>query len=126
MADDPKKLEIPENLRDFTQKSVDQAKKAFDDYMSATQSALEKLDRSASGAQSGASDLNRKILELAEENVDSVFAHAQRLAKARDFQELVRLQTEFLKAQMANLGEQARVISDATAKTASSIVKSDG
>jgi phasin len=123
-SNDPKKLEIPENLREFTQKSVDQAKKAFDDYMSATQAAVEKIDRSATGAQSGASDLNRKILDLAEENVASVFAHAQKLARARDLQEVIRLQSEFLKTQMASLGEQARVISDATAETASAIAKS--
>ncbi len=119
-ADKPKPFEIPEPVREFTQKSVEQARQAFDDYIAATQSAVAKLETSSADAQSGALELNRKILELAEENVASAFAHAQRLVKARDLQEVVKLQSDFLKAQMSSLGEQARVISDATAKTAAS------
>lgn len=117
-TDKSKPFEIPEQVRNLTRDSVDQAQKAFDDYISATKDAVSKLESTSTGAQTGALELNRKILDLAEENVASAFAHAQRLANARDFQEIMKLQADFLKAQMANLGEQARVISDAGAKTA--------
>ncbi|MCW1843884.1 phasin family protein [Prosthecomicrobium hirschii] len=120
MAQDKQKpFEVPEQLRSLTQDSVDQARKAFDDYVAATRAAVSKLEATSSDAQTGALDLNRKILELAEENVSSAFTHAQRLVGARDLQEIMTLQSEFLKRQMANLGEQARVLSDAGARTAS-------
>lgn len=124
MADDKgRTFEIPEQLRDLTQQSVDRAQKAFDDYVTATKAAVEQIEATSSDAQSGAQGLNRKILELAEENVANAFAHAQKLVAARDVQEIVRLQAEFLKAQMANLGEQARVISDAGARTAAELAE---
>lgn len=106
-------FEVPDNLRDFTQQSVEQAQKAFDDFLAAAQAAVGRIESSSSDAQSGALELNRKIIELAEENVASAFAHAQRMVKARDLQEMVKLQSEFVKTQMSALGEQARVLSDA-------------
>lgn len=67
-------------------------------------------------------ELSRKLLKLAEENVAGAFQHAQELVRARDLQEMMKLQADFLKAQMASLGEQARVVSDAAAETASDLV----
>lgn len=111
-------FEIPEQMREFTEKSVDQARKAFDDFMAATQKAVDEMDTSTNDMTAGAHEVNRKILELTEENMTAAFAHAQRLIKAKDLQEVLVLQSDFLKSQMASLGEQARVIGDVTAKTA--------
>lgn len=123
MAADPgKPFEVPESLREIAQKSVDQARVAFDEYMTATQKAVDRVDGTASDAQAGAAELNRKLLKLAEENVAGAFRHAQELVRARDLQEMMKLQADFLKAQMASLGEQARVVSDAAAETATGLV----
>lgn len=122
MANDEKPYEVPESLRDFAQKSVDQARKAFDEYMTAAQAAMGRIDGTAADTQAGASTINRKLVELAEENVTAAFRHAQDMVKARDLPEMVKLQSDFLKAQMANLGEQARVVSEAAAETANDLV----
>lgn len=117
------KFEIPSDLRSFAEKSVEQAKKAFDDFIHTAQTAASKVETSATTMQSGAVELNRKVLGLAEQNITAAFEHANRLVKAKDPEEIVRLHSEFLKNQMATLGEQARQIGDTAAATVSAIAE---
>ncbi len=118
-----KTFEIPEQIRTFAEKSVEQAKKAVDDFLAATNQAVAKVEASSNTVQSGALDLNKKVLTLAEENIASVFEHAQKLVQAKDPQEILKLQADYLKAQAASFGEQVRQIGDAAAKTVSSITE---
>ncbi|TBW37341.1 phasin [Siculibacillus lacustris] len=122
MATD-KTFEIPEQIRTFAEKSVEQAKKAVDDFIAATHEAVAKVESSSATVQNGALDLNKKVLSLAEQNLTSAFEHAQKLIHAKDPQELLALQSEFLKAQAASFGEQVRQIGDAAAKTVASITE---
>lgn len=118
-----KTFEIPEQIRTFAEKSVEQAKKAVDDFLAATHQAVAKVESSSTTVQSGALDLNKKVLSLAEENLANAFAHAQKLIQAKDPQELLTLQGEYLKSQAASFGEQVRQIGDAAAKTVSTITE---
>lgn len=118
-----KTFEIPEQIRTFAEKSVEQAKKAVDDFIAATHKAVDKVETSSAEVQSGALDLNKKVLTLAEENLANAFAHAQQLVKAKDAQEVLALQGDYLKAQAASFGEQVRQIGDAAAKTVSAITE---
>ena len=118
-----KTFEIPEQIRTFAEKSVEQAKKAVDDFIAATHQAVAKVEASSSTVQSGALDLNKKVLTLAEENIAGVFEPAQKLVQAKDPQEILKLQSDYLKAQAASFGEQVRQIGDAAAKTVSSITE---
>ena len=49
-------------------------------------------------------------MSYAEANMKAAFDHAQKLVHAKDLQEGSQLQSEYLKAQMANLQEQAKEI----------------
>lgn len=118
MATDKNGFEIPEQMRDFAEKSVDQARKAFDDFMSVTQKAVANVEGSSSAVQSGASDINRKAFGYAEEHVDAAFRFAQQMVRAKDMEEMMKLQQDYLRSQMEQLGEQAREISDAATRTA--------
>lgn len=118
-----KTFEIPEQIRTFAEKSVEQAKKAVDDFINATHDAVAKVEASSTSVQTGALDLNKKVLALAEQNLTNAFEHAQKLIKAKDPQELLTLQGEFLKAQAASFGEQFRQIGDAAAKTVADITE---
>lgn len=106
-------------MREFADKSVDQARKAFDDFMAATQKAMTNVDDSATAMQSGASDMNRKALEYAEEHMNAAFEFAQKMVRASDINEMMQLQGSYLRKQMESLGEQARELSEKAAKTAS-------
>ncbi|MBO6755121.1 MAG: phasin [Roseibium sp.] len=118
MAIDKSGFEVPEQMRDFAEKSVDQAKKAFDDFMSVTQKAVANAEESASAVQSGASDVNRKGLTFAEEHMDAAFKFAQAMVKAKDMEEMMTLQQDYMRRQMEALGEQARDITNTATKTA--------
>ncbi|NVK33906.1 MAG: phasin [Rhodobacteraceae bacterium] len=119
----PNGFEIPDQMRDFAERSVDQAKKAFDDFMSVTQQAVENMEDSASVVRTGTSEVNEKTLSFAEEHMQAAFQFAQQIVKARDLEEMVSLQQTYLKNQMETLGEQARDLSDHANKAAQNVAK---
>jgi len=118
MSDKMPKLEVPEQMRAFAETSVSQAKKAFDDFIAASQDAVSRMEDSTSSVKTGATDINKTALTFAEENVSAAFTLAEKMVKAKDISEIMALQQNFLKSQMAAFGEQARVISDKAKKSA--------
>ncbi|WP_150524729.1 phasin family protein [Roseibium sediminis] len=118
MAVDKTGFEVPEQMRDMAEKSVDQARKAFDEFMSVTQKAVAQAEESASAVQSGAGDMQRKSLSYAEEHIDAAFNFARSLVKATDMEQVVALQQDFMRKQMEALGEQSRDLSDRAVKAA--------
>ena len=111
-------FEVPEQMREFAEKSVDQARRAFDSFMAATQDAVTTVEGSASAVQSGAMDIGRKALAHAEQNVENAFDFAKKLVKAKDLNEVMALQQEFLNSQMAAFGDQTKEMGDEVMKTA--------
>ena len=66
--------------------------------------------------QSSSRDLGRKAMGFAEDNVTASLDFIQKLASARDVQEVVRLQTEFAQAQIKNLADQAKALGGSAAE----------
>jgi phasin len=100
--------EIPAEMRDFAEKSVEQARKAVDSFLSAARRTADTLEGSANTVQSSAKDMTRKTLSYAEQNLSAAFDHAQRLVRARDVHEAVQLQSEFVRSQFAALQAQMK------------------
>jgi hypothetical protein len=69
-------------------------------------------------------NLNRILLSNATQNVTATFAFVQRLSQARTFEEIVKIQTEFMEMQMKSFNEQARVLTEIYAKAAEDAMKS--
>ncbi|WP_029075854.1 phasin family protein [Kaistia adipata] len=111
-------FEIPEQMRVFADKSVDQAKKAFDDFMSATAKAVEKSEASAKSIQTGARDVNRQALAFLEANVAASFDFAQQLVRARTVEEIGQIQQAFLQKQTEAAQSQGRDMADTIGKAA--------
>ena len=116
-------LEVPPEMRAFAEKSVEEAKKAFETYMDAATRAISSAESSAGTMQEGARELGRKAFGFAEDNVAASFAFAEKLVRAKDPQEVMRLQAEFAKAQMQALAEQAKALGDTAAKAAMDAAK---
>jgi phasin len=109
MAKDPmSNFEIPADMRKLAETSVAQAKQAFDGFMAAAQEAVARVEGQAAVAQAGASDMSKKAMTFAGQNMAASFAFAQKLAQARDVEEAMRLQADFIKAQMQALADQAK------------------
>ena len=69
MADQPFNDFVPPEMREFAEQSVEQAKKAFDDLMTATQRAVSTFEGQATSAQTAAVELQRKVVGFSERNV---------------------------------------------------------
>jgi phasin len=106
---DPK-FEVPGDLRDFAQKSVEQARKAFEGFVSVAQKTADAVDTANANLRASVKSANAKTLGYAEQNVNAAFDLAHKLVQAKDPQEALTLQSEFLKSQLASLQEQAKEI----------------
>lgn len=112
------KYEVPTEMRDFAEKSVEQARKAFDGFIGAAHKAVDTLDGSATSLRSTASDATRKTLSYAEQNISAAFDHAQKLVRARDLQEAFQLQSEFTKTQFAAMQGQMKELGEMASSAA--------
>lgn len=112
MADDPK-YQVPDEMRDFAEKSVLQARKAFDGFIGATHKAVETAQGSANAAQASGTDATRKTIAYAEQNVAAAFDLAEKLVRSRDVQEAMQHQAEYLRSQLAALQTQMKDVGSA-------------
>jgi phasin len=103
-------FEIPNELRDFAERSVDQARKAFEGFVSVAQKAAGAMDGAAETSQTNVKSVGAQVFGFAEQNVNAAFDLAHKLVQAKDPQEAFTLQSEYLKAQLANLQAQAKEI----------------
>ncbi|WP_245303740.1 phasin family protein [Pseudorhodoplanes sinuspersici] len=97
---------------------MEQARKAFDNFVTAAQQAMSDLEGRAQTARSGAIDVSGRAMTFAERNMAASFEFAQNLVRARTAEDVLRLQTEYVKAQIQALNEQTKELAEATAKVA--------
>jgi phasin family protein len=110
------KFEIRTDMRKMTEQSMEQVKTAISAY-------VDFWKRNVPENFAGGSALSDKILAYAEMNVASAFDFAGRLAQVRDVQELVKLQADFIQAQMQAMTEQAKNLSETTTKAMTDSLK---
>jgi phasin len=103
-------FEIPNELRDFAERSVDQARKAFEGFVSVAQKAASTVDDAAETTQNSVKSVTAQVFGFAEQNVNAAFDLAHKLVQAKDPQEAFALQSEFLKTQLSALQAQAKEI----------------
>jgi phasin len=111
-------FEVPTQMRQFAEQSVEQAKKAVDGFMTAAQKTAAAMETQTTTAQAGAKDMGAKAMAFAEQNIANSFDFAQKLLRAKDIQEVMALQTEFVMAQMQAMTEQARELGTSATKAA--------
>ena len=114
----PAPYEVPTEIRDFAERSVQQARKAFEGFIGAVQKTAGNFDTVGNSAQSAAKDVTTKAVGYAENNVAAAFDLAEKLVRAKDVQEVLALQSEYLKGQFESLQAQTRDLSDAVQKAA--------
>ncbi len=119
MANQPFDFTVPPEMRALAEKSVEQARKAFDGFVNAAERATSELEQSAKTARAGAQDVAHKAMSFAEQNVASSFDLAQRLVTARDISEVVKVHAEYVRRQMQVLTEQARELGQTAAQAES-------
>src|SRR6266699_5214187 len=97
------KLEVPAELREMAEKTIDQAEKAFGMFFDAA-------SKSMASVPGAGSEMSKQALSFTEQNMKAAFEHARKLVHATDLQEAMRIQSEFLRSQFTNAGEHMRHI----------------
>jgi phasin len=110
------RFELPPDMKAFAEKSVEQARQAFDGFVTAANRAVSTLEGQTETARQGAKDVTEKAMTFAQKNIASSFEFVQKLVQAKDFQEVLKLQTDYVKTQMQVLTEQAKELGESTAK----------
>ena len=124
MANDPfNNFEVPTQMRQFAEQSLEQARKAVDGFLNQAQKAVTTVETQANAAQSNAKDMGQKAMGFAEQNIANSFEYAQKLVRAKDIQEVMALQQEYLQSQMKAMSEQAKDLGSTASKAAMSAVK---
>ena len=112
--------EIPAEMRALAEKSVEQARQAFETFMTAATQAASTADKQAEGARAGAKDVGELAIRFAERNIASSFEFAQQLVRAKDADEVMALHADYVKRQIATLSDQAKELTKEAAKMAGS------
>jgi len=115
-------FEIPDQMREMADKSVEQARKALGQYLDATQQAVAKAEGSAKSVRDGAAEVSRQALAFVENNVNASFDFAHRLVQARTVEEIAALQQEFVARQMAGLAEQGKNIGEMVGRATADVM----
>jgi len=106
--------DIPPEMREFAERSVAQARKAFEGFFGAVQKTSGALEGTA--AIPGAKDMSAKAVAFAESNVNSAFDLADKLVHAKDLQDVMSIQAEYLKSQLAAIEAQMKELGAAVQK----------
>ena len=101
---------IPEAMRAFASTAVTQSREAYERAKSTLDANLHAIERSYDAAGQAATALNRKIIDIAQRNVNSGFDLAKSLASAKNLAEIVELQGAFWRKQIETLMEQAEEV----------------
>ncbi len=99
-------FEVPNDLRDFAERSVEQARKAFEGFLAVAQRTAGVVGDTPGAT--GVKSVAAHVLNNAEHNVNAAFDLASKLVRAKDPQEVFALQSEYLKSQFAALQSQAQ------------------
>ena len=100
--------EVPPEMREFAEKSVEQARKAIDGFLGAARKTADTLESSATTVQSSGKEVARRTFSYAEQNIVAAFDLAQRLVRAKDVQEAMQIQAEFARSQFAAMQNQMK------------------
>ena len=99
MIDQKMKMQVPSQVREFAENSVDQAEKAISSFM-------ESASKSVAKVPGPMTDVAKQALAITEANLKASFDHARNLMKAKDIDEVMNLQSEFLRNQFGTVTEQ--------------------
>jgi phasin len=115
--------EVPAEVTEFAQKSVDQAQAAFDKASDLAHSNMQYFDAVAGAYKARTADIQLKAMEIAQINMNSAFTFVRKAFAVKDPTALVQLQQEFARDQFAAFSRQASEISELSVLLAQETVK---
>jgi phasin len=101
------RFEMPKEMRQMAEASVEQARQAFEKFLSNAQATAGSIEERRAAVHAGAKEISARAVSYAEQNVQASLDYAQSLLKAKDLPEVMKLHRDFVQGQMRALVEQA-------------------
>jgi phasin len=101
---------VPEAVRAMAEKSMAQTREIYDRSKDALDASIATFERSFDAAGQSATAFNRKFIDIAQRNVNSVFDLAKSLAGAKNLSEMVELQAAYWQKLLDALTSQAEEV----------------
>src|SRR5690242_17935405 len=99
--------EVPEAMRALAEKNITQTREVYERSRDAFETVLGSWERALDAAGQGAVALNRKVIDIAQRNINSGFDLAKSLAGAKNLAEWLELQAAYWRKQLGALTAQA-------------------
>ena len=109
---------LPETVRAMVEKAVDQSREVYDRSKDALDASVATLERTFDAAGQGAVAFNRKMIDIAQRNVNSGFDLAKSLAGAKNLSEMVEFQAAYWQKLLGTLVSQAEEVRALSTKVA--------
>lgn len=110
------KFEFPTDMHAFAEKSMEQARKAFETFVSAATQGVSGVEGQAATLRTGARQVVELTIRHAEQNMAAAFAFGQRLVMARDPQDAMQIQADYVKSHVQTLTDQAKELATVASK----------
>lgn len=111
-------MAVPEAVRKMAEQTVNQSREAYEKAKDAMEDTVGVLEQSIDKAGQGAVAWNRKVIDLAQTNLNTSFDFAKELAGAKNVAELMELQSKFARSQFETLTSQAEEVRTLATKIA--------
>ena len=108
----------PNPLEELNATAKKAAEQTTEQALSAANNYFAFLRKTIASFPSGGTDLGEHLKNYAEKNIAATEDYIHKLSQAKDFQEVVRIQTEFMQAQFSAFGEQTKTLGEALNKDA--------
>jgi len=115
--------EVPQAMRDLAERNIAQMRETYERSKDALEGVVQSWERSFDATNQGAVALNRKIIDIAQRNINSGFDLAKGLAGAKNLAEAMELQADYWRKQLDTLAAQAEEVRTLSAQVASDATK---
>ena len=109
---------VPEAVRAMAEKAVDQSREVYERSKDGLDASVATFERTLDAAGQGAVAFNRKIIDIAQRNVNSGFDLAKSLAGAKNLAEMVELQAAYWQKLLDTLTSQSEEVRGLATKMA--------
>ena len=103
------------------------AERAVEQTMAQTRGAMEQyfnfMQQAFSSSPFGGNELTEKMKSFTEANIASAQTFVQKLGQAKDFQQAMQIQAEYMQTQFQTFGEQTRSLAESFTSAATGAVK---
>nr|WP_295465924.1 phasin [Mesorhizobium sp.] len=112
-----------EQLRDFTEKGMEQTKEVYSKLKSGAEDAQKTFESTYETARATGADLSLKAISAMRANADATFSHLEALVGVKSVSEFIELQTAWMRKSMESAVEQAKDIQATSTKAIEDVAK---